>query len=391
MIPDSVKQFDRGPSQPITGEDSPRLADGAADDHGSPLLDELDTRNWPTPAWYESKNPRPLKGYRDYFRLEVRSRYAELEGDYRSVCGNYWNAREMDVVTAKTIADLLHRSRAALEPERPDLLSVAGILDLVERYMVWTYPSHILDARVTAIQLRIENLAEPERTLYRRQFEEHGALDRKRLTGGKQRSFYDEVISAYNRRVRASHISRALQIERLKVFLQFGCALLLVFIVAFPLVIPAIGVSPGDGAVGPLTVFSTNANNDARAWILGVSLALMGAMGAFISGLIQVRQSDVTLPEYEESMLKLAIRPMLGANLALVLYVFLAWQVIAGVSITSTGSYFLVAFLAGFSERYFLRLLDLAPDDTTPASERSVQGAIVSGAEPRPPGPAPSE
>ena len=48
-------------------------------------------------------------------------------------------------------------------------------------------------------------------------------------------------------------------------------------------------------------------------------------------------------------MLKLAIRPMLGANLALVLYVFLAWQVIAGVSITSTGSYFLVAFLAGFS------------------------------------------
>ena len=64
--------------------------------------------------------------------------------------------------------------------------------------------------------------------------------------------------------------------------------MLLVFLVAFPLVIPAIGVSPGDGAAGPLTVFSTNANNDARAWILGVSLALMGAMGAFISGLIQV-------------------------------------------------------------------------------------------------------
>lgn len=38
-------------------------------------------------------------------------------------------------------------------------------------------------------------------------------------------------------------------------------------------------------------------------------------------------------------------------------------ELISDVKVTNAGSYLLVAFLAGFSERYFLQLFDLKGDD----------------------------
>ncbi len=56
-------------------------------------------------------------------------------------------------------------------------------------------------------------------------------------------------------------------------------------------------------------------------------------------------------------MLKLQLRPLIGALVALILYTFLSWQVLPGITIVNAGSYFVLAFLSGFSERYFLRVL----------------------------------
>jgi hypothetical protein len=88
-------------------------------------------------------------------------------------------------------------------------------------------------------------------------------------------------------------------------------------------------------------------------------MLLMGAIGGFLSGLLQARSTQVTLAEYLENMLKLQLRPLVGALVALILYVLLSWQVLPGISMESAGSYFIIAFLSGFSERYFLRLLDI--------------------------------
>jgi hypothetical protein len=62
----------------------------------------------------------------------------------------------------------------------------------------------------------------------------------------------------------------------------------------------------------------------------------------------------------------------IGGLVALILYVLLSWQVLPGIIIETAGSYFIVAFLSGFSERYFLRLLDIKADTVRPSEEVDV-------------------
>ena len=63
-------------------------------------------------------------------------------------------------------------------------------------------------------------------------------------------------------------------------------------------------------------------------------------------------------------MLKLQLRPLVGALVSLVLYTLLSWQVLPGIKIENVGSYFLIAFLSGFSERYFLQLVKTDPESS---------------------------
>jgi hypothetical protein len=95
-----------------------------------------------------------------------------------------------------------------------------------------------------------------------------------------------------------------------------------------------------------------------------VAMMVLGAVGGFLSGLLQARSTRITLTEYLESMLKLQLRPLVGALVALILYTILSWQVLPGITIVNAGSYFLIAFLSGFSERYFLRLLKTQAEDS---------------------------
>ena len=72
-----------------------------------------------------------------------------------------------------------------------------------------------------------------------------------------------------------------------------------------------------------------------------------------------------TFTKYLENMLKLQLRPLVGALLSLVLYTLLSWQVLPGIKIENVGSYFLIAFLSGFSERYFLQLVKTDPESSS--------------------------
>jgi hypothetical protein len=79
-------------------------------------------------------------------------------------------------------------------------------------------------------------------------------------------------------------------------------------------------------------------------------------------------------------MLRLQLRPLVGALVALILYTMLSWQILPGINIANAGSYFLIAFLSGFSERYFLKLLKVdaekedeeTPKDTTPLRPKEI-------------------
>jgi hypothetical protein len=71
----------------------------------------------------------------------------------------------------------------------------------------------------------------------------------------------------------------------------------------------------------------------------------------------------MTIDVYQERLLLLEIKPLVGAVVSLVLFCLLSWGVVPAVSPQNFGSYLLVAFVAGFSEKYFLRLLPLDPNE----------------------------
>jgi hypothetical protein len=82
---------------------------------------------------------------------------------------------------------------------------------------------------------------------------------------------------------------------------------------------------------------------------------------------------DLLEVSFRTSMIKSTLKPIMGAVLALVLYLLLTWEAIGGFEITNAGGYLLAALLAGFSERFFLRLISPALEES-PAGPRSVDG-----------------
>ena len=60
--------------------------------------------------------------------------------------------------------------------------------------------------------------------------------------------------------------------------------------------------------------------------------------------------------------------PAIGGMAALILFIFLSWNVLPGVVFTNIGSVLFAAFLAGFSERYFLRVLNVDEEGKTSPS-----------------------
>ena len=78
-----------------------------------------------------------------------------------------------------------------------------------------------------------------------------------------------------------------------------------------------------------------------------------------------MKNKQIQLNDYEESMSNFLLRPIIGGMAALILFIFLSWNVLPGVVFTNIGSVLFAAFLAGFSERYFLRVLNVDEEGKT--------------------------
>jgi hypothetical protein len=77
-----------------------------------------------------------------------------------------------------------------------------------------------------------------------------------------------------------------------------------------------------------------------------------------------MRGSKTNLGDYEMSILLFQLRPIFGAFAALILAALLSWGVLSDViRVDKLGSFILVAFISGFSERYFINLLKLDQDE----------------------------
>jgi hypothetical protein len=241
-------------------------------------------------------------------------------------------------------------ARETLERGTTNLLGVSSALDLVERLMVWLCPEHMQRARIEGLLVKFGSLSFKGRDLLKQRLETLAKLEREQYPG-QFRSVLDETTGIFNAAVVEDLIASGLQINRLRAFRNWGLLALFIFLLVAPLATNTENVSDW-----PSRVFD-NQLPLIESWINALAMMIVGGMGGFLSGLLQARSTRVTLAEYLESMLRLQLRPLVGALVAVVLYTILSWQLLAGIEIRNAGSYFLIAFLSGFSERYFLRLL----------------------------------
>lgn len=339
-----------------------------------PAIDAiLDPERWPVPKWFRSEangageaQPKTgessreragrrntgggLKGYGAFFRHRLRSRYMELEAVFRGFVGAFRSSDDIDETTAEQIADHLCRARTLLEQEKPDPYMVSDILDLVEQYMVWVTPEQFKDVILMTLQTRLETLPERHRSRYGEELHRllHGNGDWRH-----HRALVDHVTGLQSQQAKEESINRGLRVERLESLRTWGLVVLAAFLIGTPLAVNRTSITRAPGV-----------SNDFVAVLLsGLAVVIVAAAAGYLSGLLQVRERSVDLVEYQISVLKLQLRPIVGGIVSLALFVLLSWDIVPSVNIETRGSLFLVAFLAGFSERYFLRLIEFRPDD----------------------------
>ena len=328
----------------------------------------LAPENWTIPKWY-GYPPDRTPSFETFFTKQLRARYLELEGDFRSVVGNF---PPEDASTAQTIFEYLQVVRPALEAKTIDLLTVSSTLDLIERYMVWVYPAHIVQTRIASVRLRLETLKPYGWEEYARK------LDAPVQHVGHKRAPLDEAIAACNRIVMSRQIGSGLQIKRLRGFGWWGMAMLMVFFAATPLLVAPTTFDgwPVERLLGEGARLTP--------WLNAASVLIVGMLGGFLSGLLQSRSSQVTLSDYQETMVKLMLRPIVGGMIALILSVLLSWKLVPSIDVQNAGTFFLAAFLSGFSERYFLRLLDLDKDQAADQPGAATAAKPSASSEPTP-------
>jgi hypothetical protein len=355
---------------------------------------------WPDPKWTTQPKHRRVVKYYNFLVDCLRARYVDLQGDFLTAFSNYHDAGASppDLGTATCVARALERARRGLEQRQPDVAMITNELDQVERYIIWLYPAAISALERPSIEDKLESLPPPRAARYRKQlkslFDEHGAL----LTGKdlELRVVYDEVVGAYNSMHLQGQIDAGLGIARLKRFFFWGIGLAILVLIAVP---AAIDPQSQVAVKWPYPIPALD-SRFTNSWLTAVLVALMGAIGGYLSGLLQAQNTSVTLAQYQHSMIKLRLRPLVGVLVSLTLYILISWSAVVGLTVSGTGALLLLALASGFSERYFLRLIKLdnadtpmppgkskatvAAPDASRAGEGKEQTPVASGADGKP-------
>jgi hypothetical protein len=262
--------------------------------------------------------------------------------------------------------DYLVKAKASLESENPRIYFSSSMLDLAARSLVWLYTEDTVQFRYRAVMAQLEDLqdADDAKRAFR-QLEDVRDGDIRR-----QRAALADALEYFSRQERRLLLEDSLQVSRLHRLLWYmGTAFVLLVIAA-----PAVTINLSQSVPGwPVLRIGP-------AWltqlIAAAAVGFVGAAGGLFSGLINTRDSSTTLGEYRTSMLKLALKPLVGAVASITLYIFLDWQ-ITGMKVINGGTFLLVGFLAGFSERYFLKLLQ-APTEHNDLQNAQRQDRLAS-------------
>ena len=323
--------------------------------------------------------------YEDYFASQLRSRYMDLEGKFRTTL-----FEKKDPNLSEFIKELLILSKQILETEKlgkMNLISASSLLDEAEERMVWILPKDIKISKIHELNLDLDRfnprikenyiklLQKCESTLdtcdlnlenIKDNEERHKQEEESSPVENNCNASIEEIVRAINKDILAKIINTGLQIERLRSLRFWGLILLISFVLLFPMTSLFDFWDPYQKIIA---IFSSSAMDNSWSkeyqnlipiiadWAVALTFCIIGGIGGFLSGLLQVRTTETNLELYEEAVLLFQIRPIFGGFAALITFMLMslgAFNTMLGISSASCA---LAAFLSGFSERYFLRLL----------------------------------
>jgi hypothetical protein len=377
--------------------------------------------------------------YEEYFASQLRSRYLDIEGNFRTTERDPPSNDPNFKGSSDFIKELLILSKGILEQKnfsKKDLLTASSLLDEAEERMIWILPQDVKSAKVKELNYHLDNMDqgrkdECKKTIDCCRSNQQGSSNENE---NQHNAELEEIIRVINKDTLSKRINTGLQIERLRALRFWGLILLIIFIFLFPITSNVEHWTPAknliwfwdnqSNSIADSTIdltISTNASNISTnasdistnasdistngsnistinpnstreqpkslwnsrflvwfielvgpvptrtiaGWALALGFSIIGAIGGFLSGLLQVRTSTTNLELYEEAVLLFQIRPIFGALAALIVYVLIAWSALDMVH-DNDGNIVLAAFLSGFSERYFLKLMPLEPEPKEP-------------------------
>lgn len=321
--------------------------------------------------------------YEDYLISQLRATYMDLEGDLRTLIPEYagvTSAEERKNLNeiGKYIVHLLSAAKGILENQKLGkrrMLIASTILYEVEECLIWITPPPLALAQITALKSRIDQLKSSEKDK-----EKYGSMldDCEKILDEKKDNFegiskptteyyrarLEEIVRFVNTETLRETINTGLQIERLRTLRYWGMVLLFSLIFIFPTISDQNKwVSPGMNII-TINALPFLSNGMLVALVVAVCLSIIGGLGGFLSGLLQVRASKTDLGDFEMRVLLFHLRPILGAIAALILSALISRGVLDDViNGNGFGSYIMVAFVSGFSERYFIKLLKLNTEE----------------------------
>ena len=339
--------------------------------------------------------------YEDYFASQLRGRYIDLKGNYgtSSLLGNE------NPAISELIKEFLILSRRILEKDKLtkiDLISASSLLDEAEERMVWIMPTDVKISRIHELNLDLGRFSPEIRKYYENLLKKcestlgacylnldnlkdneelHKQQDDISPIGNNCNAFVEEVVRAINKDILAKRINKGLQIERLRSLRFWGLILLLCFILLYPMTSLFDVWVPYQKTIGYFNTAFEAGNlpwlNEYKnlipiigAWAVALTFCIIGGIGGFLSGLLQVRSTETNLELYEEAVLLFQIRPIFGGFTALITFMLISLGAFNSVFSDNPGTYAIAAFLSGFSERYFLRLLNTQTEPTSKEMEK---------------------
>ena len=281
--------------------------------------------------------------------------YVKLRSDLLVTVRTDWTPTDVGSIRARRGTEYLTLARQEILNRRSPIYVCSSLLYLAEINLAWLYPDWMLRLRCSEAMNRLQKMSQVDDSA-KWLLDNLHAASKKSNPQWLQAALADafEYFSQQDAKIL---MADDLQVTRLRSLLWYVGTAFVLLVLTVPYVTTSLGQSiPGWPVVQLPSLWFTEV-------VSALAIAAIGAVGGIFSGLISTRDSSTTLDEYRTSMLKLALKPLVGAVASLTLYLLLSWQILTGVKVTNGGTFLLVGFLAGFSERYFLKLLRASPND----------------------------